>query len=152
MGQYGKPKAMPTQESIHDADESLKDYRKLLVAAEQKAQEDFDKTVLTLSSGALGISFAFIKDIVGDQPIIQPQFLLYSWIVWGISVTCVLISFYFSGQALRQAIKQVDAGKIHSQTPGGTYSKLTALLNALGGILFLAGVILIAIFISQNLR
>jgi hypothetical protein len=41
-----KPKTLP---------EHLVDYRKLLVGAEQKAQEDFDKTVLALSGAALGV-------------------------------------------------------------------------------------------------
>ena len=133
-------------------DQQLDEYRSLLISAEQKAQEDFDKTVLSLSGGALGISFAFVKDIVGDHPLAQPGFLLLSWIVWGVSVTCVLASFYFSQQALRRAIRQVDMGKIYEQTPGGLYSRITAILNALGGLLFLVGVVCIVIFASYNLR
>ena len=59
-------------------------YREWLVVAEQKSQENFDKTVLTLSGGALGISFAFLKDIVGPQPIILSVFLLTAWFAWEI--------------------------------------------------------------------
>lgn len=133
-------------------DDELKEYRALLIEAEQKAQEDFDKTVLTLSGGALGISFAFVKDIIGDEPIIHACYLLTSWIIWGISVLCVLASFYFSQQALRKTISQLDADKIYEQSPGGWYSRLTAILNALGGVLFLVGVVLIVIFAAYNLR
>ena len=74
-------------------DEQLKEYRNWLIAAEQKAQEDFDKTVLSLSGGALGISFAFVKDIVGDQPLIKTKFLLTAWIAWGNQ--CDLCSCFF---------------------------------------------------------
>ncbi len=133
-------------------DKHLEEYRNLLIVAEQKAQEDFDKTVLSLSGGALGISFAFVKDIVGNKPIANSEFLLLSWIAWGLSVTSVLVSFYFSQQALRQAIQQVDAGEIYKQSPGGLFSRLTAILNAAGGLLFLAGVILMVVFVSYNLR
>jgi hypothetical protein len=133
-------------------DKQLQEYRSFLIAAEQKAHEDFDKTVLSLSGGALGISFAFVKDIVGSQPLTNSAYLLISWIAWGISVTCVLASFYFSQQALRHAIKQVDKEKIYSQIPGGLYSHMTAVLNALGGLLFLAGIVFIIIFVSYNLR
>jgi len=132
--------------------EQLQEYRSLLMAAEQKAQEDFDKTVLSLSGGALGVSFAFVKDIVGSHPLLHPNFLLVSWIAWGISVTCVLTSFFFSQQALRRAIGQVDTGKIYEQVPGGLYSRLIAILNALGGLLFFVGVVLIVTFVSYNLR
>ncbi|WP_134984071.1 hypothetical protein [Xanthomonas axonopodis] len=59
-------------------DEVDPEYRQWLVVAEQKAQEDYDKTVLTLSGGALGISFAFVKDIVGQNPIQNSSWLLIS--------------------------------------------------------------------------
>jgi hypothetical protein len=132
--------------------EELVKYRDLLIEIEGKAQEDFDKTVLSLSGGALGISFAFIKDIVGDDPLIFTGYLIAAWVVWASSVTCVLSSYFFSQQALRKTIKQIDQGAIYSETTGGAFSKITAILNAAGGLLFLAGVILIVIFAFYNLR
>ncbi len=132
--------------------EELVKYRDLLIEIEGKAQEDFDKTVLSLSGGALGISFAFIKDIVGDDPLIFTGYLIAAWIAWALSVTCVLSSYFFSQQALRKTIKQLDEGSIYSETAGGTFSKITAALNATGGLLFLTGVILIVIFAFYNLR
>ncbi len=129
---------------------STDEYRTALISAEQKAQEDFDKTVLALSGGALGISFAFIKDIIGSKPVTNWDFLLLAWICWGISVTSVLASYYFSHLALRFAISQVDKGDIYKKHPGGLYDILTGTLNALGGILFLLGVILAVIFVRQN--
>jgi hypothetical protein len=133
-------------------DEDLRQYRQQLLTADQKAQEDFDKTVLTLSGGALGISFAFVKDIVGNKPLTNPDWLLCAWIAWGISVASVLASFYFSQRALRHAIKQVDQNRIYEQTPGRMYSRITSVLNAIGGVLFLVGVILIVMFAGKNLR
>ena len=131
-------------------EENLREYRELLITAEQKAQEDFDKTVLALSGGALGISFAFVKDIVGTQPWEQSWALLVAWTAWTISVACVLASYYFSQQSLRHGIKQVDAEEIYDQAPGGSYSKITNILNALGGTLFLIGVISIIYFAATN--
>lgn len=133
-------------------DKSLNEYRSLLVTADQKAQEDYDKTVLALSGGALGISFAFITDIVGSRRLMYPRLLLVSWILWGVSTTCVLASFYFSQQAVRMAIAQVDSDQIYDQTPGRWCTRVTAVLNALGGLLFLTGVILMGVFVSCNLR
>jgi hypothetical protein len=138
--------------TLQAMNEQTREYRAYLVNTEQKSQENFDKTVLSLSGGALGISFAFVKDIVGTNPLSHQGYLLFSWIVWGISVTCVLASFYFSNQAIRKAINQVDNGNIYKQTPGGSLSKITALLNMTGGLLFLTGVILMVIFVYYNLR
>ena len=133
-------------------DEDLKEYRKLLVTLDQKAQEDFDKAVISLSGGALGVSFAFVKDIVGNKPIIHSECLFGAWLVWGLSLVFVLASFYVSEQALRQAIRQVDADKIRDQVPGGRFSTITAGLNILGGVAFFSGVVFMVIFVSQNLR
>jgi len=132
--------------------EILAEYRKLLVTAEQKSQEDFDKTVLSLSGGALGISFVFLKDVIGSNPIMSPTLLLIAWIAWGFSTFAVLTSFYLSRLALLHAISQVDAGTIYDeQQPGGVYSRLTAILNASGAILFLVGVLFITMFAGYNL-
>ena len=133
-------------------DESLKNYRSRLELLEQKAQEDFDKTVLSLSGGALGISFAFVKDIVGSDITTNPLLLFLSWLCWGLSVMFVLISYYTSHLALRKAIEQVDTEKIHDSQPGGIADRVTAFCNALGGILFIAGVVLISTFVWLNLE
>lgn len=129
----------------------MTDYRKWLVAAEQKSQEDFDKTVLSLSGGALGISFVFLKDVIGPRPLVLSGFLLAAWLAWAFSTFSVLISFYLSHLALRCAIAQVDDGTIHEQQPGGTFACLTAMLNAMGALLFLVGVCCITVFAGANL-
>ncbi len=71
-------------------------YRNHLVLAEQKSQDDFDKTVLSLSGGALGISFAFVKDMIGENPIVHPTWLWLSWVIWAFSSLAVLASFFMS--------------------------------------------------------
>jgi len=135
-----------------DSDTSIKEYRTLLMTLEQKAQEDFDKTVLTLSGGALGVSFAFVKDFVGQSPIQCPWLLFGAWLAWGVSVTLVLVSFFSSNLALRKAIKQLDDDKIHSEHPGGVSDKITAFLNISSGILFLLGVVFSVFFVFYNLE
>jgi len=135
--------------TMQEYDAALREYRTFLVAAEQKSQEDYDKTVITLSGGALGVSFAFVKDIVGGQALAQPIWLCVAWIVWGLSVTSVLASFYFSHIALRKTIKQIDENteSLYKKTPGGVFTRVTQVLNALGGLLFLTGVVSMTVFI-----
>lgn len=132
--------------------DKLLEYRSSLEKLEQKAQEDFDKTVLHLSGGALAISFAFIRDIIGVNTVINSLLLFLSWLCWGLSVTFILISYYTSHLALRKAIKQVDNEEIYQSKPGGIADHITAICNALGGILFIAGVVLINTFVRLNLE
>jgi hypothetical protein len=128
----------------------LVDYRKFLVTAEQKSQEDFDKAVLTLSGGALGISFTFLKDIVGANPISEPAFLIWAWRLWAGSILCVLFSYFLSHLSLRKAIAQVDGDTIYSQKPGGVWATWTACLNISGAVLFVLGVFTLTYFASIN--
>ena len=132
--------------------DDLTDYRKHLQAAEQKSQEDFDKTVLSLSGGALGISFVFLKDVIGPNPIVDPGLLFTAWVAWGISTFCVLASYYVSHLALRTAIRQIDNNTIRSEKAGGWYRTATAILNAAGAVLFLVGVCAITLFANANLK
>ena len=129
----------------------MDDYRKFLIAAELKTQEDFDKTVLSLSGGALGISFVFLKDVIGANPIAQPFLLLMAWISWAFSTFAVLASYYLSHLALRKAIAQVDDKTIRGHRPGGALAVWTAILNGVGAVLFLAGVCCITAFAGFNL-
>ena len=130
--------------------DSISDYRKGLIDAGQKMQLAYDKAVMTLSGGALGISFAYIKDVVGKATILDTGWLLAAWICWGASVTCTLMSFYTSTLALRHAIQQTDEKLVYIELVGGKYTALTKLLNFFGGSLFLVGVVSIVIFVSYN--
>lgn len=57
----------------------MNDYRKLLQELEIKAQEQYDKTVLMLSGGALGVSFTFLKDIISLDKAIHTGYLIVAW-------------------------------------------------------------------------
>ncbi len=132
--------------------DDLQRHRDFLVEAEQQVQDDFDKAVLSLSGGALGISFAFVRDIVGDQPLVSPELLFASWMAWGVSILFILVSIFTSQYAFGQAIKQIDNRVANARTAGGWWSTVTEWLSLLAGVAFFAGVVLIAIFVYSNLR
>lgn len=131
---------------------SLGDYRQWLISAEHKAQDDFDKAVLSLSGGALGISFVFVKEIVGPGEIQLALLLMVAWIAWALSSLSILASYFFSHLSLRRAIKQCDDGTIYGTTPGGIFATLTGSLNACGALLFVAGVISMSAFVYLNIN
>jgi len=128
----------------------LQEYRTLLINLEQKSQEDYDKAILTLSGGALGVTFAFIKNIVGESSIQHSCLLYLAWIAWTVSLSTTLISFYCSRKALRNTTIQLDKGEIYSGTPGSCFDKITSFLNFSSGLLFIVGVILAVIFVAFN--
>jgi hypothetical protein len=128
------------------------DYRGLLTKTEQESQAEFDKAILALSGGALGLSFAFTKDIVGTGNITHSGFLLAAWIAWATSSASVLISFFTSILALRKAIRQLDRGTIGMERPGGWWDSITASLNLSGLFLFLVGLAMMVFFLKYNVH
>lgn len=132
-------------------EKELNEYRNHLILAEQKAQEDYDKTIIALSGGGLGISFAFLENVVGTKAIVFPNLLFSSWICWAVSILCVLASYFTSHLALRRAIQQVDDGTIYEKRLGGCTDLITKVCNAAGGLLFFIGVILMASFVYKNI-
>lgn len=139
----------------------LYEYRNNLTELEQKSQESYDKAVLALSGGALGLSFTFTKDIIDLTTATGTTWLLVAWFLWGLSSTAVLFSYYFSQLALREAVKQVDLILVsYQENPnhqitqddlGRPHDGITSFLNAFGGILFLLGLMSIVSFVATNL-
>lgn len=135
-----------------DADPIAVEYRSLLVKTEQASQSEFDKGVLALSGGALGLSFAFTKDIVGTAHLVHSVYLLLAWAAWTASSTSVLMSFFTSQRACRKAIRQLDAAGKVPPRPGGWADFGTEVLNITGLILFVVGLIMMVLFLSHNLN
>ncbi|MCH7762243.1 MAG: hypothetical protein IIB95_00700 [Candidatus Marinimicrobia bacterium] len=131
--------------------EELLKYRADLITGRQKAQEQFDKAVLTLSGGALGISFAFVDKFVPKGSVVEhSNLLIIAWSCWGTSIMGALLAYYLSPIAFNKAIKQVDEDTIYDSHPGGFPDKITGVCNFLSSILFLIGVVFIIIFVSYN--
>lgn len=129
----------------------LLEYRKVLVAADQKGQEEFDKAVLALSGGGLGVSIVFLKDIVGTSAIELPLLLMGAWVSWGLSTLLVLMSYHLANLTVRAGIRQIDRGDAYTGPFGGGYATWTNSLNIVGALLFFVGVLLITTFACVNL-
>ncbi len=139
---------------MEKSDDRLGEYRKGLQTLEQQMQSEYDKAVMALSGGAIGVSMTFLKDVVlnpGGQ-VRGGWFLLAAWICWGLSVGSTLYSFFTSACALRRAVRQVDENKIYKELVGGRSNTVTKMLNICSGLLFIGGIGFIVVFTGKNLR
>lgn len=137
---------------VQESDQETRDYRQHLVLAEQKAQEDYDKAVLALSGGGLGVSLAFLEKVVGPGPLQSKYFLAGAWLSWAVSIASVLVSYFLSRHALRCAIEQVDGTRPHIRRLGGKMAIATEIANVVSGLCFIVGVVLITFFAVFNLE
>jgi hypothetical protein len=122
------------------------EYRKHLVETRQKSQDAYDKTVLALSAGALGITINFVKAIIGAHPH-STGLLMTAWVCWGVGCAAVLYSHFASVTAHNEAIAALD----EDREPDKGSDKVTMGLNFASGALFVVGLLLFGLFAYSNL-
>jgi hypothetical protein len=127
------------------------DYRKMLENCAFQSANYYDTALMSLSGGALGVSFAFIKEIVPSPASDTITWLWFAWLSLGGSLSAIILSMLFSQQSIRTAINQIDDGTIYKKKPGGIFSFLTIILTWLSGIMFVLGVLLLSYFAKINL-
>ena len=143
---------------------NLAAYRNVLIALETKSQTEYDRLVVALSGGALGISFAFVERFVGDDPPLALWTLVAAWVAWVCSLALMLGSHFFSTKALRKAVIQVDknlrkaVAKVNEEKTdtervwSNNYDRIVGCLNAFGGITFILGTSFVGVFFLFNLE
>lgn len=114
--------------------------------------------VLTLASGALGLTLTFIKNIA---PVVRPDsklYLILSFIGLGLSIACTLSSLLFSQHTIEREIEVYqqsercddpnDRLKVDSRNSAAT---ITRWLNGLSLFAFIVGVAMLCVFTIMNI-
>jgi hypothetical protein len=108
------------------------------------AYREADKLIVTVSSGVLALSVAFLGSV--DAPS-EVWLLRSAWIALLVAVVCVLCSLLMEQADKRRRIKQLDKGL--DETDGKT-DGFTNALNIAGFASFLIGLSALAWFLCAN--
>jgi len=125
--------------------------RKSYVESKGKSSEMFDKSILTLAAGALGLSITFINQIVET---INPDTLFWLGIAWVglcLSILSTLISFRTSVESFEKQIKILDDSYPNIPTISNKYITITKALNWVSTASFIVGTGCLAVFSYINL-
>jgi hypothetical protein len=117
--------------------------------------DSFDKSMLTLSSGALGVSLVFIKDIVPLGHAVWVCLLLISWVAFALCIVVTVVSFLLSIAALkhhRDLLDEMYRTKNYELEKNQTSGWNTAvwMSTRLALALFLLGLVLTMVFVIKN--
>lgn len=118
--------------------------------------ETYDKSLLTLSSAFLGLSLAFVKDIV---PLAEVQHLWILFLSWA-GLTLVIVGTIWSFIYGQRVIKRLLDGarryyKEKDQTAfeeSRTYSEKLDRVNEFSGFVFIVAVLLSVAFVFVNIQ
>jgi len=125
---------------------NMADDRRKWIEILQKTSAQFDKTIMVLSSGAIALSVSFLKDIVCDR-FEMKGVLFVSWISFGASLVCNLVSYLTSQLGYIENIKQIDD---INYNPSPKWNQWTWGLNISSLTLFVVGVLLMLVFCASN--
>lgn len=134
----------PTRARTHD--ESKREEIKASLGAEYKDAEHYDKWLLTLSSGAFGISIAFMRYIAPDPTPVSKGFLVAAWGSLLLTILATMSSMQFSQSGFRQYRKTLTQD---NKTNKPAY--WAKVLNWVSLALFIVGAAMLAVFSFLNL-
>ncbi len=114
--------------------------------------EQFDKNILFIASGALGVSFAFIKDIVPDLGKAHcKNYLIISWVIFAGVIFVSLLTHFIAMLANRWAIKNNKLDDDIFNNKIENWNIPIRILNFLTIIAILVGAIYLIYFINHNI-
>jgi hypothetical protein len=123
---------------------------------EHVAIQEFDRAILTLSAGSLGLSLAFIKDIVPLNQAVHVLFLFTSWYCFGAAILLTLVSFFASQKAFKRyqeiAYDYYMEGRSEAIHRRNVAALATRYLTYAEGLFFLTAFVMTLIFTTVNVN
>lgn len=120
------------------------EYRSDLLKRELSNSENFDRSVLSLSSALLAASIAFIRPSDVGVGTHHAAILAWSWAALAVAIVSTMVSFLVSQRAINRQLKLADDYYLKNQEDALTavngLAKWTERLNIFAGAAFLAGV------------
>ena len=124
--------------------ENSKSREEIILEMRDYAEEQFDKLIVYLNSGALVLTIGFVKDIIKITKETNITLLILSWCSFVLSLLFILLSHKSALASTNNEIKGKD--KLSD-----CYDMVTTILNWLAFIILIIGLVLFVIFISKNL-
>jgi len=123
--------------------------------AELEVSGRYDKWILTLAGGALGLSITFIEKIAANPSFHTLVWLKLAWAFLVFALLAALISLITSQSAIRENRRELDSANTEGRAPRLSFPRwftwLTNFLNWTSLIAFIAGVILLCVFSFKNI-
>jgi hypothetical protein len=131
-----------------------KEFRKSVYENKLKSEDDYEKYLTLISSGALALSITFIEKIVNLNNATCKVLLIAGWVLLTITLLGSLLSHFFSRKYSEKTINDIDDTNIEFEVLLTNLEKRNSILEYFNvvniGTLF-SGIILIIIFISTNI-
>lgn len=126
------------------SNKDIKSRNEILLEMRDYAQEEFDKLIVYLNSGALILTIGFVKDITKITEKTDTTLLIWSWSSFACSLLLILLSH-------KTAILSTDYELKDKETISDRFDAITSFLNWTSFIILMIGIILFITFITKNI-
>jgi hypothetical protein len=142
-------------EEIPQAEKIYDEYRNILLDRQLSNSEKYDGALLSLSTGVLSLSLAFIKDIVPIGDLIIVWVLIASWALFAISIILTITSYITSQKGISTQLEYAEEyylkGNKDYLNKENPYSGWTECFNLSSGICFILALVVTILFVTVNL-
>jgi len=108
--------------------------------------KSFAKSVLTLSSGAFGVTFLFLKEVV-PRPICCTVWLLaLSWLGFAVSIIAITYAFFTSQKSCNAEIENLESQYRNNKKLDNPWTPKTAVSNAVALWAMIAAMVAFTLF------
>jgi hypothetical protein len=129
---------------------SDKEYTDQQYEALKYSYEQFDKNVLFIASGALGISFAFIEKVIPNlAQAFKTDLLINSWYCFAGVIFISLAAHFISTQAIRWSIEKKGSKNYNRNKK--YLNRVIRFINILQIAGLLVGILLLVQFVKLNI-
>jgi hypothetical protein len=130
-----------------------KEFRKSVFENKIKSEDDYEKYITLISSGALGLSITFIEKIVPLNNATEKWILIVGWIQLTVTLFISLLSHFYSRRYSEKTIEDVDNYLEYELISENITRRNKSLenFNLLTITTLFLGIISIVIFVSINI-
>lgn len=130
-----------------------KDYRKSLLEQKSKSDDDFEKYITYISSGALGLTVTLINNVIPIKESCYTGVIITGWILLALTLFINLFSHYLSSRYNELSLQDFDDDLDYESLILNIdkRNRLISYLNLISIISLGLGLVLILIFLAVNI-
>lgn len=126
--------------------------REAINKIKDKSEDDFEKHIIYIASGALAISFSFIERLVPLDKSISKWMLIFSWILFALTLVINLLSHYYCKHLAEKSIDEIDDNDPNIITNITKRNKRIDAINYFSITTLFAGLLFLIFFVSVNIN